>query len=126
MPAVSSPPREVSHRRLSPAALAFRSAHTAIAVAFLVAIGYVWWCALAGRRGPLLRAAVAALAGEGILVAACRGDCPLGPLQARLDDPVPLFELVLSPPAAHRAVPILGAVAAVGIAGLTRGGMRRR
>ena len=37
------------------------------------------------------------------MVAANHGDCPLGPLQARLGDPAPLFELVLSPTAARRA-----------------------
>jgi hypothetical protein len=107
-------------RELSMAALLFRAAHTAIAAAFLLAIGYVWWCALSGRRGPLLRVAVAALIGEGLLVAANRGDCPLGGLQERVGDPVPLFELVLSPPAARRAIPVLGAVAAAGIALLVR------
>ncbi len=39
-------------------------------------------------------------------------------------DPVPLFELVLSPRAAKRAVPVLGAVAAAGIAALARPGVR--
>lgn len=101
--------------KLSAGALAFRAAHTAIAVVFLLAIAYVWWCALSGRRGPLLRAAVAALAGEGALVVANRGDCPLGCVQERLGDGVPLFELVLSPRAAKRAVPVLGAVSAAGI-----------
>jgi hypothetical protein len=60
------------------------------------------------------------LIAEGGLVAANRGDCPLGGLQERLHDPIPLFELVLSPRAARRAVPVLGAVAAAGIALLAR------
>ena len=102
--------------KLSPAALALRAAHAAIAVTFLAAIGYVWWCALTGRRDHLLRAAVVGLVGEGTVVALNHGDCPLGPLQDRLHDPVPLFELVLSPSAAKRAVPVLGGVAALGIA----------
>lgn len=106
--------------RLAPAALAFRAAHAGIAVGFLAAIAHVWACALTGRRDPLLRVAVAALTLEGVVVAANGGDCPLGPLQARLDDPVPLFELVLSPRAAKRAVPVLGAVATAGIALLAR------
>lgn len=55
------------------------------------------------------------LIGEGVLVAANRGDCPLGGLQQRLGDPVPLFELVLSPRAAKRAVPTLGAITAAGL-----------
>jgi hypothetical protein len=101
---------------LRPTALALRTAHAAISIAFLSAIAYVWWCALTGRRTRLLRAAVAALTCEGAAVAANGGDCPLGRLQERAGDPVPLFELVLSPRAAKRAVPTLGAVAAVGIA----------
>ena len=87
---------------------------------FLAAIVHVWACALTGRRDPWLRVAVAALTLEGAVVTANGGDCPLGPLQDRLDDPVPLFELVLSPRAAKRAVPVLGAVAAAGIALLAR------
>jgi len=109
-----------SRGRLTPAALAFRGAHAVIAASFLIAIAYVWWCALTGRRGRLLRLAVAALACEGALVAANRGDCPLGGLQERLGDPVPLFELALPPRAARCAVPVLGAVTAAGVALLAR------
>ncbi len=94
----------------------FRAGHAAIAVTFLAAIAYIWWCALTGRRGPLLPVAVVGLTAEGLLVAANGGDCPLGPLQARAGDPVPLFELVLSPTAARRAVPVLGGVAIAGMA----------
>jgi hypothetical protein len=104
-----------SSTELSPAARAFRALHAAIAIGFLGAIGYVWFCALTGRRGKALDVASAALIAEGAVVAANHGDCPLGPLQDRLHDPVPLFELVLSPRAAKRAIPVLGAVAAVGI-----------
>ena len=105
---------------LSPAALAFRAGHAVIAVAFLAAIGEVWAAALTGRRGPLLQVSVAALVAEGVVVAANGGDCPLGGLQDRIGDPVPLFELLLSPHAAKRAVPVLGTIAASGIALLAR------
>jgi hypothetical protein len=101
--------------KLSRAALAFRSFHAAIAVEQLLAISYVWWCALSGRRDRLLGIAAATLIGEGVLVAANHGDCPLGPLQDRLGDPVPLFELVLSPRAAKGAVPTLGGITALGL-----------
>ncbi|MFN8173525.1 MAG: hypothetical protein U0T02_00480 [Solirubrobacteraceae bacterium] len=101
---------------LSGAALALRTAHAAVAVTFLGAIAYVWWCGLTRRRGRVLRGCVAALACEGAAVAASGGDCPLGGLQERVGDPVPLFELVLSPRAAKAAVPALGAVAAAGVA----------
>ena len=106
--------------RLSPAARAFRAAHGAITVAFLAAIVYVWWCALTRRRDRWLRVAVVALVTEGAFVAANGGDCPLGPLQVRLGDPVPLFELVLPPNAARRAVPTLGLVTLVGLMLLAR------
>jgi hypothetical protein len=109
---------------LSRAALAFRTLHAAIAIEMLLAIAYVWWCALRGRRDYLLRIAAASLIGEGVLVAANHGDCPLGGLQERLGDPVPLFELVLSPRAAKRAVPTLGAITAAGLALLMVHGRR--
>ncbi|MGZ5357198.1 MAG: hypothetical protein ACXWE8_12720, partial [Solirubrobacterales bacterium] len=105
-----------SWHTLSPAALAWRAAHALIAAGFLGAIAYVWWCALTGRRGRLLRAATVALVGEGAFVAANGGDCPLGPLQDRVGDPVPCFELVLPPRSAKLAVPVLGIVAGAGIA----------
>jgi len=109
-------------RKLPAAALAFRLAHTGIAVAFLIAIAYIWWCALTGRRDRHLRLAIMVLAGEGVLVLANRGDCPLGGLQERLGDPIPLFELVLSPKAAKLAVPVLGAIAGIGTVLVVRGG----
>ena len=102
-------------RKLSTHALAFRLMHAGIAAAFLLAIFYVWWCALTGRRGRRLVLAIVALAGEGVLVVANRGDCPLGGLQERLGDPVPLFELVLPPRAAKLAVPVLGVISGAGI-----------
>src|SRR3712207_2913571 len=111
-------------KKLSRAALAFRTAHAAIALEMLLAIAYVWWCALSGRRGRLLHVAAASLIGEGVLVSANGGDCPLGGLQRRLGDPVPLFELVLSPRAAKRAVPTLGAITAAGLAVLVVRGRR--
>src|SRR5215208_5174780 len=74
-------------RKLLRAALAFRAFHAAIAVEMLLAIAYVWWCALSGRRDLLLHVAAASLIGEGVLVAANHGDCPLGGLQERLGDP---------------------------------------
>jgi hypothetical protein len=100
---------------MRPVVIAWRAIHALIAVGFLAAIGYVWLCAITGRRGPALRAAIAGLVGEGLLVGLNHGDCPLGPLGGRLGDEVPLFELVLSPRAAKRAIPVLGGVAALGL-----------
>jgi hypothetical protein len=74
----------MAEAKLSTAARAFRAAHTVVAGGFLVAIVYVRWCALTGRRDGWLRVAVAALVTEGAFVAANRGDCPIGGLQERL------------------------------------------
>jgi hypothetical protein len=49
----------------SPAVIAWRLAHALIAVGFLASIGYVWWCALTGRKGKFLAKAVGALVAEG-------------------------------------------------------------
>jgi hypothetical protein len=100
---------------LSRAALSLRAAHTAIAGVELTCLGYIWTCALTGRRGPLLHLAIGVLGTEGVGLVIGRGECPLGPLQQRVGDPVPLFELVLPPVWAKRAVPILTGVSAAGI-----------
>src|SRR5215208_4535483 len=83
----------------------FRAFHGAIVVEMLLAIAYVWWYALSVRRRRLLHIAAASLIGEGMLISANGGNFPLGELQERLADRVPLFELVVSPRAAKRAAP---------------------
>jgi hypothetical protein len=104
---------------LTAGAKAFRLVHTAIAVIDLAALGYIWTCAITRRRGRLLTASAVALLLEGGALVVGRGNCPLGPLQARLGDPVPLFELVLPPRAAKAAVPVLVAVSVAGLALVT-------
>lgn len=102
--------------RMTRAARALRVAHVVVAVVELSSLGYLWLCALRGRRDRLLLVSIALLAGEGVGLAIGRGDCPLGPLQERLGDPIPLFELVLPARAAKAAVPVLAAVTCLGIA----------
>ena len=101
---------------LTPAAKAFRAIHTGIAVVDLAALGYIWLCVITRRRSRVLTASVAALLVEGAALVVGRGNCPLGPLQTKLGDPVPLFELVVPPRAAKAAVPVLAAVSVAGIA----------
>ena len=101
---------------LSRGAIAMRAGHTAIAVIELSCLGYVWACALTGRRDRLLQGAIGVLLAEGAGLVIGRGNCPLGPLQERVGDPVPLFELVLPPAWARRAVPILAGISVLGIA----------
>jgi hypothetical protein len=88
----------------------FWAFHVAIAVKMLLTIAYVWWYALSGRRRRLLHIAAAPLIGEGMLISANVGDFPLGGLQERLGEPVPVFELVVSPRTAKRAASTLGAI----------------
>ncbi len=52
---------------------------------------------------------------EGMALVVGRGNCPFGPMQSRLGDPVPLFELVLPPRAAKAAIPLLVVVTAAGL-----------
>jgi hypothetical protein len=101
--------------RFTPAIVAWRTAHGLITAGFLAAISVIWTSALTGRRGRWLRPAVISLIGEGAVVALNHGDCPLGPLGERVGDPVPFFELLLSPRAARRAIPALGAFTILGI-----------
>jgi len=104
--------------QLRPGAKRVRVAHTAVAIVGLSSLGYVWACALTHRRDRMLGVAVIALAVQGLAVVLGSGNCPLGPLQRRLGDPVPLFELVLPPRAAKAAIPALAAVTLGGVIAL--------
>jgi hypothetical protein len=103
---------------LPASAKAFRAAHALVGVIELSCLGYVWACALARRRDRLLGAAMVILSLQGVGMVIGRGNCPLGPLQRRLGDPTPLFELVLPPRAAKVVFPVLLAVALGGVLGV--------
>lgn len=94
----------------------FRIAHVVWGVFGMASLGYIWTCALRRRRGPLLATSIAFLSLEGLALVVGRGDCPFGPFQSRLGDPVPMFELVLPPRAAKAAIPALTAVSLAGFA----------
>jgi hypothetical protein len=100
---------------LSPAALIFRTMHATIAIAELTCLGYIWYCAITRRRNRRLGVAIATLGAEGVGLVIGGGNCPLGPFQRRIGDPMPLFELVLPKRAAKAAVPVLTTVAALGV-----------
>ena len=76
------------------------------------------------HRGRLVYASMALLSAEGAAWIG-RGDCPFGPFQARLGDPVPMFELVMAPRAAKAAIPILTAVSLAGFAAVVLRPARR-
>jgi len=105
-----------SWSELSPPAKTLRLIHVAIAVIGLASLGYLWLCALTGRRDRLLAMACGALSLQGAAILVGRGNCPMGPIQARLGDPVPLFELLLPKRAAKAAFPVLIATALAGLA----------
>lgn len=104
----------------------FRLAHLAWGAVSMVALGLVWRGALTGRRDRAVVASIAWLSLEGAALVIGRGNCPMGPAQRRLGDPVPMFELFLPPGAAKAAVPVLAAITLAGFAGLALGPRRRR
>ena len=106
----------VSWSDLGIGAKAVRVAHLGWGAASLSALGYIWWSALARRRDRLLAASVAFLGIEGLALLIGRGNCPFGPFQRRLGDPVPMFELLLPPRPAKAAIPILAVVTLAGFA----------
>ncbi len=109
---------EVRWNHLGRRARAFRVAHAAFSIVQLAALAYVWFCAVTRRRDRALTMSAAALLIEGAALVVGRGDCPFGPMQAKLGDPVPLFELVLPKRAAKAAIPALFVVAAGGLVGV--------
>jgi hypothetical protein len=79
---------------------------------------WIWRDAALRRRDPAAYAAIGLLLTEGAALVVGRGDCPFGPFQARLGDPVPMFEWVLPPRAAKAAIPVLTGVALASLAAL--------
>jgi len=106
----------VRWRDLGERARAWRIVHGSWSVAQLAALACIWGSAITRRRGRWLLASVGFVTLEGAALAVGRGSCPMGPLQTAWGDPVPFFELVLSPRAARAAVPILALVTLGGIA----------
>jgi hypothetical protein len=81
----------------------------------LAALAHVWRAALLRRRGRGLRLSVVFLLVQGAALVVGRGNCPFGPFQRQLGDPVPMFELALPPRAAKAAIPALFTVAVIGM-----------
>ena len=112
---VRATPRVVSWTELPNRAKAFRAAHVVFGIANIAGLGYVWLSALRRTRDRWLAASVALLVSEGIALVIGRGNCPFGPFQRSLGDPVPMFELILPSKAAKAAVPILTVVSLTGL-----------
>jgi hypothetical protein len=108
--------KRVTWAELPQRARAFRIAHLVWGAGGLASLAYVWWSALRRRRDGFTAISLGFLSLEGVALIIGRGDCPFGPLQARLGDPVPMFELVLPPRAAKAAVPLLTGITLAGFA----------
>ncbi len=93
-----------------------RAVHGLLSAFFLSCIAFVYYAAIADVDSPLAFAAAGALVLEGAVVVLNGGDCPLGIVHRRYGDEKAFFELLLPPRAAKLAVPVLGAVTALGIA----------
>lgn len=104
----------VSWAELPIGARAFRVAHAVFGLVNLLGLAYVWLSAARRTRDRALGACVALLLAEGVALVIGRGNCPFGPFQRSLGDPVPMFELVLPPKAAKAAVPVLTAITLAG------------
>lgn len=102
-------------RSLPRHAAAFRIAHLAWGIVELSALAHVWASALLRHRDRYLWVSMAMLLVQGVALVAGRGNCPFGPFQRRLGDPVPMFELLLPPRAAKAAIPVLFVVAVSGM-----------
>ena len=85
----------------------FRIAHATWGALNLIGLAWIWRAALTGRRDRASYAATAVLLTEGAALVVGRGNCPFAPVQARLGDPVPMFEWFLPPRAAKAAIPAL-------------------
>jgi hypothetical protein len=102
-------------RSLPRRAVAFRIAHVIWGIVELGALAHVWGSALLRHRDRCLWASMTLLLVQGVALVAGRGNCPFGPVQRQLGDPVPMFELVLPPRAAKAAIPVLFVVAVAGM-----------
>jgi hypothetical protein len=109
-------------------ARAWRVVHAVWSVAQLTALATIYRAVARGQRSPRVWASASFLALEGAGLLIGRGDCPMGRMQEQWGDPKPFFELILPPPAAKAAVPVLAVVASGGLLGLVacRPGLRWR
>ncbi len=91
-----------------------RIVHTLIALVFIASIAAVYYSGIAQTIGIWFYLATGALAFEGIVVIANRGDCPLGFLHRRYGDDKGFFELFMPKRVARHMIRFFGALTAIG------------
>jgi len=82
---------------------------------FLSCIGYIYYSGFANRIDIFTYIAVGMILFEMVVIVINKGNCPLGVIHSKLGDDKTFFELFLPKTVAKRAVPVLGAVAVLGI-----------
>ena len=87
--------KRVGWTELGMSARLFRIAHAVWGGFNLAGLGYLAWSASTRRRDGIAFVSAAVLGAEGVALVIGRGDCPFGPFQASLGDPVPMFELTV-------------------------------
>jgi hypothetical protein len=100
---------------LSPSARLFRIAHGTWGAFNLIGLALVWRAGITRQRDRRVYASSGLLLAEGAALVVGRGDCPFGPFQQGLGDPVPMFEWFLPPRAAKAAIPVLTIVTVCGL-----------
>lgn len=92
-----------------------RGLHSAVGVGEILCLAYVWICGLARRRDRWLVTSLGVLGVEGVALVVNRG-CPMGILQRRAGDEVPMFELWFGSRLAPLAIPTFSSLALLGAA----------
>lgn len=96
--------------------LLLRIIHSFFAFFFISCIIYIYYSAYIKQMSLWVVLAIFVLALEGFLVFIVnKGDCPLAPLQYKLGDNTPFFNLFLPAEMAKKAVPFFTLVTIVGI-----------
>lgn len=96
--------------------LLLRAIHTTFAVYFIACIFYIYYAMFTLQINVLLGVSIVSLVIEGMLVFVLNhGHCPLAPLQMKLKDPVPFFNLFLPELLAKKAVPFFTGLTFLGL-----------
>lgn len=93
-----------------------RSVHAAFAIYFIICVFCIFYSAITLQINFLLKLALISLFVEGLLVFILnKGHYPLAPLQRKLNDPIPFFNLFLPDYLAKKAIPFFTGLTFLGL-----------